>query len=72
MHKPIELAIYMLGFLSSSFFEELPLKMITTTITMVFATTVSYFWNRFLRKIDWKQWIVALKMKFQTLIKLKR
>lgn len=72
MYKPIELAIYMLGFVSSTFFEHQLLKMIMATITMVVATTVSYYWKLFLRRANWKQWIIALKMKFQTLIKLKR
>ncbi|WP_271770466.1 hypothetical protein [Aquimarina algiphila] len=54
MYKPMELAIYIFGFLSGSLFEDFMLKMIMTTAAMVVGTTVSYHWKRFIRKITWK------------------
>ncbi|WP_282080866.1 hypothetical protein [Aquimarina algiphila] len=64
MYKPMELAIYIFGFLSGNLFEDFILKIVMTTVAMVVGTTVSYYWKRYIRKIAWKD-IFNLKMRFK-------
>ncbi|GAA4274957.1 hypothetical protein U6A24_12595 [Aquimarina gracilis] len=54
MYKPIEFYICILGFLSGTFFEDFVLKILMTTVAMVFGTTIAYCWELFLKRTNWK------------------